>query len=103
MLRITVQDTGNLTEIKLEGVLQGPWNGELERCWQSARNETNNPVVVDLNGVDWLDISGLELLKDVYQEGGQLTGRSLLAQFVIQWIEDRSLEDIERLSALDDA
>lgn len=103
MLRITVQAADHLTQIKLEGVLQGPWNAELERCWQSARSEANNPVVVDLNGVDWLDISGLELLKEIYQEGGQLTGRSLLAQFVIHWVEDRSLEDMERLNALDNA
>jgi len=69
MLRITVQDSPQSVELKLEGQLKGPWVEETERIWKNC----DRPVaVVDLCDVTSVDLRGRDLLAKMYQGGADL-------------------------------
>lgn len=63
MLRITTEENGQLTRLRLEGKLKGDWVRELERCWIQAMNEHPEiQFLVELSHVDYVDESGRNLL-----------------------------------------
>ncbi len=73
MLRITKQTEGDITTLKLEGKLTGPFVTELENCWsQLGPSESEGKRVVDLGAVDFIDASGKALLARMRQQGAEL-------------------------------
>ncbi|HVN81109.1 MAG TPA: TolC family protein [Terriglobia bacterium] len=73
MLRITMLTEGDITTLKLEGKLTGPFVTELENCWsQLEPSEGEGKRVVDLGGVDFIDASGKALLTRMRQQGAEL-------------------------------
>ena len=88
MLRITVQDSGEITRFRLEGKLKGDWVRELERCWIQARNEhPGMPLRVELSDVSLVDESGRSLLSRMVSQGARLEvhNKLLSASVVDGW------------------
>ena len=96
MLRISIDYSAKATTLRLEGKLVGPWIPELEECWRGVTGTTRPaPLVVDLNGVSWVDSKGRALLREMHSTGAALEGRGLLSQFLIHWIVEPHAEGLE--------
>ena len=88
MLKISVknEEPGNRHLLEVEGRLAGPWVGELNRCWESERERTAAAaIVVRLSNVSFVDETGTDLLRKMFQAGAKLEGsgcmvRALIAQ-----------------------
>ncbi len=94
MLRITVRDNEKATIFIVEGKLIGPWTQELEKCWRSTISAeppgpipTVRPVQVDLTKVTFIDDSGKNLVARMRQNGVEMTGAGLYAEFIFEEIE----------------
>ena len=75
MLRITPIETDQVTTLKLEGSLSGPWVDELRRCWTELA-EKDVRLEVDLRGLHFLDSRGTDLLLSMERQGSRLFGSS---------------------------
>jgi len=87
MLRVTTrieEEQGRVT-LKLEGKLAGPWVGEFERCWCSAIEKCKN-LVVELEGVTFIDSKGKCLLAKIHGQGAKLIGAGLMTKSIIEEI-----------------
>jgi outer membrane protein TolC len=85
MLRVTTkieEEHGKVT-LKLEGKLAGPWVDEFERCWCSTVEKWKN-VVVELDGVTFIDSRGKCLLAKIHGQGARLTGTGLMTKSIIE-------------------
>ncbi len=71
MLKVTIHPDEKDTKLTLEGRLAGPWVEELGRCWHTVANRQEGSVVVDLEGVTFIDHEGKALLARMWQEGAQ--------------------------------
>ena len=88
MLKISVknEEPGKRLLLEVEGLLAGPWVGELSRCWESELQRTAAAaIVVRLANVSFVDETGTELLRKMFQAGAKLEGsgcmvRALIAQ-----------------------
>lgn len=68
-LRISVQEVGQATEIKLEGRVVGPWTAELGRVWvETAPRLANRKLVLDLRDVTYADTGATQLLSEIYAQ-----------------------------------
>ena len=69
VLRITIQNSSEAFEMKLEGRVAGPWAGELNRAWlESAPQLASKKVIIDLNNVTYADAAGKQVLRAIYGE-----------------------------------
>lgn len=88
MLRITANDSPRALTFRLEGRLEGPWVGELERCWRGMLDEPGRTTVcVDLTGVTYIDASGKARLAEMHDQGaefiaGDCATKALVAEIV---------------------
>ena len=85
MLRVTTkieEEHGKVT-LKLEGKLAGPWVDEFERCCRSTLEKWKN-VVVELDGVTFIDSKGKCLLAKIHGQGAKLTGTGLMTRSIIE-------------------
>jgi len=88
MLKISVknEEAGKGLLLEVEGRLAGPWVGELKRCWESELERTAAAgIVVRLANVSFVDETGTDLLRKMFQAGAKLEGsgcmvRALIAQ-----------------------
>lgn len=88
MLKITVDETEQLTKFRLEGKLSGPWVGEFERVWQrSASQENPKRIVADICGATFIDPAGRELLARMYREGVKLEASGCMNRSIVEGIE----------------
>lgn len=91
MLRITLVREPEPPTLKLEGRLSGPWVGELEHTWIDFLKEgLAKPVQVDLSDVTFVSSEGQKLLTSMSQQGADLHSRSLMTQFILSQIKQRS-------------
>jgi hypothetical protein len=73
MLRITTQQTGDVTRLRLEGKLKGPWVTELEALYLARkRSGATNGLVLDIDNLTATDQAGRFLLALIQREGGVL-------------------------------
>ncbi len=61
--------------VRLDGKLAGPWVDETERAWRSlVAAHPDKELLIDLNGVNYVDAAGKQLLRAVHRQGTQLEG-----------------------------
>jgi hypothetical protein len=87
MLRITVCPEADMTVVRLEGHLAGPWVEELRqacaRLGTSHENRPERPIVLTLTDLLGADSDGLELLTALRSQGVEFRGSGLAAQSLI--------------------
>lgn len=72
MLRITNEESGELTELRLEGKFAGAWVSEVEQTWQGiAQSKPGQSILVDLCGVTFVDSNGKLLLRRMHGQGAR--------------------------------
>jgi len=77
MLRINVQESGEITSFRHEGKLKGDWVRELERCWIHVRDvRPEMPLLVELSDVSFVDESGKSLLSRMASQGARLEAQN---------------------------
>ena len=68
-LRITIQETTEALEMKLEGRVAGPWASELDRVWvDTAPRVAAKKLIIDLHNVTYADAAGKNVLKTIYAQ-----------------------------------
>jgi hypothetical protein len=90
MLKITVDETNQLTKLKVEGKLSGPWVEELERVWGASTPEGAKKglqLAVDICGVTFIDTGGRELLARMYRQGVQLLASGCMNRSIVEGIK----------------
>lgn len=71
MLRITRQDDGNSTLLKLEGTLREPWLAVFSQDVAQVLS-TGNRLKLDLSQVTFADVAGIALIKQLLDQGAHL-------------------------------
>jgi outer membrane protein len=85
MLKVTKETVGREIRLKVEGKLAGPWLEEFRDCWlANSGMAKNQPLVVDLTGVTFIDAQGKQLLGWIHQAGGKLVGTGLMTKSIIE-------------------
>src|SRR5437016_14557012 len=88
MLRINVNDSGNQTDLVIEGKLMGPWVKALEACWRSVTSKKpGSAVEVNLAAVSFVDDDGRELLSQMCRQGVMIIPKGLLMIAIVEEIE----------------
>jgi hypothetical protein len=76
MLRISIEETIEKLQMKLEGRVAGPWTDELGRVWlETAPRLAARKLILDLSNVTYADAGGTHLLGQIYSQ----TNAELLA------------------------
>ena len=85
-LRITIHDTAEALEMRLEGRVAGPWASELDRAWlEAAPRLQSKKLVIDLHNVTYADASGKQVLRDIYaQTHAELVATTPWTQFLAE-------------------
>lgn len=90
MLRITVEHERDLTTIRLEGRLTGPWVRELERVWlEEAGKTAGDKITLDLCHLTAFDDAGRYLLTVMQRDGAHFIATTPLMRSLIEEIEHR--------------
>jgi outer membrane protein len=85
MLKVTKETVGPEIRLRVEGKLAGPWLEEFRDCWlANSGMAKNQPLVVDLTGLTFIDAQGKQLLGWIHQAGGKLVGTGLMAKSIIE-------------------
>jgi anti-anti-sigma regulatory factor len=88
MLRITVEPERELTTIRLEGRLTGPWVRELERVWLEESGKTaGDKITLDLSDLTAIDDAGRYLLTVMQRDGAYFVATTPLMRSLIEEIE----------------
>jgi len=85
-LRITIQDTAETLQMRLEGRVAGPWASELDRVWlEAAPRLQSKKLVIDLHNVTYADANGKQVLRDIYaQTHAQFVATTPWTQFLAE-------------------
>lgn len=68
-LRITLQNSADAVEMKLEGRVAGLWAGELNRAWLEAAPQLGSKkLIIDLHNVTYADAAGKQALRAIYDQ-----------------------------------
>lgn len=85
MMKATQSQQGERTIIKVEGRLAGPWVGELEQSWSQASTAHGSAaVLVELDGVSFVDGPGRQLLAKMSEAGTRLSAVGCLARAIVE-------------------
>lgn len=88
MLRISIVERLEDTQIKLEGRVSGPWTAELNRVWvESAAQLAGKVLVLDLRDVTYADADATRLLREIYaQTHAELIAGTVSTRFLAETI-----------------
>jgi anti-anti-sigma regulatory factor len=88
MLRISIEETTEALEMKLEGRIAGPWAAELSRVWvETAPRLAARKLILDLSSVTYADAGGTHLLGQIYsQTSAELLAGTLWTQSLAEQI-----------------
>jgi hypothetical protein len=87
MLRITAHDEPRVLSLRLEGRLEGPWVGELEKCWRGMVASALTPALrVDLTGVTFVDAAGKAQLTAMHRQGAEFIADDCLTKAIVSEI-----------------
>ena len=91
MLKITLEESPDRTQIKIEGRLCGPYVGELERTWKALGPALNTKQLsVDLCGMTGVDEAGKLLLAEIYSKNhAEFIARSVLTEYFAEQARQR--------------
>ena len=94
MLRVTIQESPQSVTLILEGRLTGPWIREVERAWSAAADATSGrKLVVDLAGVSFVEEEGKNLLRRIFERGGELRANNdVLTKAIVEAIQGKRVE-----------
>jgi ABC-type transporter Mla MlaB component len=88
VLRIDSVNENELTTLKVEGKLVGPWVNELERCWQRVVADRPSQLVrINLSAVGFIDSEGKQLLCRMRREGAVLVPTGCFMKSIVDEIE----------------
>ncbi len=94
MLRITADDKPRVLSFRLEGRLEGPWVGELEKCWRDMVARAGTPALrVDLRGVTFVDAAGKEQLTAMRRQGAEFVADDCLTKAIVSEIVEEGVGD----------
>ena len=85
MLRITTRSGAGGISLDLEGKLAGAWVGELENCWKQIAVR-NQPLIVNLKSVTFIDPAGTKLLDQMYRKGAELEAAGCMINAIVMEI-----------------
>jgi hypothetical protein len=96
-LRITIQETPEEIEMRLEGRVAGPWAAELGRVWvETAPLLAARKLTIDLHNVTYADASGKQVLKSIYsQTHASLVASTPWTQFLAAEVAANKAEDVD--------
>jgi hypothetical protein len=87
MLRITADDKPRILSFRLEGRLEGPWVGELDKCWRGMVARAGTTALrVDLTGVTFVDAEGKAQLTAMRREGADFIADDCLTKAIVSEI-----------------
>jgi len=87
MLRITADERPRVLSFHLEGRLEGPWVGELEKCWRGMVARAGTPALrVDLTGVTFVDGAGKAQLTAMHRQGAEFIANDCLTRAIVSEI-----------------
>ena len=86
MLKITLHRDETPVRMTLEGKLAGAWVDEVREVWRSLSRAEAGPFVVDLSGIDYVDVAGKNLLATMWREGARLNATGCCTKFIIEEI-----------------
>jgi hypothetical protein len=90
MLRIEMEQHGDLFTIALHGSVAGDWVAVLDRCWQRIADTLPSPrVKAVLTDVSFIDPDGEQLLERMSRRGVELVGTGCMNRHVIDRIRRR--------------
>lgn len=87
MLRISTDQAGTTTTLKLEGRLGGPWVDELERAWFRLAASSPRQIVVDISEISFADAEACKLLQWMWQQGATLKGSGCMCADLVERIK----------------
>lgn len=93
MLRITADERPRVLSFRLEGRLEGPWVGELEKCWRAMVARAGTPALcVDLTGVTFVDGAGKAQLTAMHRQGAEFIANDCLTRAIVSEIVEEETE-----------
>lgn len=93
MLRITADEQPRALSFRLEGRLEGPWVGELEKLWRGMVARTGTPALrVDLTGVTFVDGAGKAQLAALHRQGAEFIADDCLMRAIVSEVVEESME-----------
>jgi len=98
MLKITFNETPAEERWILEGRLTQPSVRELRMTWKkNHRRDTQRACIVDLNGVMFIDKSGMRLLRMLAREGAQFAAGGIYTKHIIEQLNARRKSGLSNL------
>lgn len=96
-MRITIQETAEEMEMRLEGRVAGPWAAELGRVWgETAPLLASRKLTIDLHNVTYADASGKQILKAIYvQTNALLVASTPWTEYLAAEVAANRAEDVE--------
>jgi len=89
VLKVTVVEQEGRATFKVEGRLVKPWVSELKKSWtQFVREHPEEPVMVDLGEVTFIDHEGKCLLSSMFRKGADLCGGGFLTRSIVDLIKN---------------
>lgn len=85
MFRITRIQNAPTTTLKIEGRLLKPWVHEFKTAMQNASAAA--PVTLDLSGLTFIDMDGLEVLAVMIRDGVLVCGCSNFVAELLQTVK----------------
>jgi hypothetical protein len=84
MLRITTDDNPQVLTLWLEGRLEGPWVDVLSECWRGViASSERKRLLVNLNGVTFVDGEGKARLAQMYAQGAEFIADDLMTKAIV--------------------
>lgn len=92
MLRISTEQVGTSTTIKLEGRLSGPWVDEFELTWFRLADSPPTQIVIDISEISFADAEAVKLLQWMCRQGAALKGSGCMCADLVERIKRASSE-----------
>ncbi|HEU4686002.1 MAG TPA: hypothetical protein VFS39_15960 [Nitrospira sp.] len=86
MLKITTDTSERSRRLRVEGSLAGPWVKELEQSWRGIASSPDQPPVIDLTGVTFIDDEGKALLRNMRHAGAKLIASGCYTRSIVEGI-----------------
>jgi anti-anti-sigma regulatory factor len=91
MLKITINERSGCTTFALEGRLCGQWATEASRAWsQLISMDHTKEIVLDLEGVTFIDRDGEALLAWALERGTKVRASGVLVSHMVQEVRQKA-------------